>query len=135
MLRGGGVAFGPKPRDFSTKLPSKIYDLAFRTALSYRYKMGQLIVVQGRAEIKRSPEEAALYMRQMLHHHRWGQGNGRSHIITLDERSELFSALKESHMYEEALASAVKDVDVKDLLGLGRLLIEEAALDRILLQH
>ena len=41
MLRGGGVAFGPKPRDFSTKLPRKIYDLAWRTALSYRYRRGE----------------------------------------------------------------------------------------------
>lgn len=40
MLRGGGVAFGPKPRDMSTKLPRKIYDLAWRTALSYRYRRG-----------------------------------------------------------------------------------------------
>ncbi|KAJ4002378.1 ribosomal protein L4 [Lentinula boryana] len=34
MLRGGGVAFGPKPRDFSTKLPRKVIQMGMRVALS-----------------------------------------------------------------------------------------------------
>ncbi|KAJ4486054.1 ribosomal protein L4 domain-containing protein [Lentinula aciculospora] len=34
MLRGGGVAFGPKPRDFSTKLPRKVILMGMRVALS-----------------------------------------------------------------------------------------------------
>lgn len=38
MLRGGGVAFGPKPRDFSTKLPRKIIDMGMRVALSQKLK-------------------------------------------------------------------------------------------------
>ena len=33
MLRGGGVAFGPKPRDFSTKLPRKVIQMGMRVAL------------------------------------------------------------------------------------------------------
>src|SRR5436305_4289693 len=54
MLRGGGVAFGPHPRDFSTKLPRKIYDLAWRTALSYRYKKGELIILDNKIVIPRN---------------------------------------------------------------------------------
>lgn len=34
MLVGGGVAFGPKPRDFSTKLPRKVIQMGMRVALS-----------------------------------------------------------------------------------------------------
>ncbi|KAL5495389.1 YML6 [Sanghuangporus weigelae] len=34
MLRGGGVAFGPKPRDFATSLPRKIRQMGMRVALS-----------------------------------------------------------------------------------------------------
>ena len=40
MLKGGGVAFGPKPRDFATGLNRRVYDLAWRIALSYRYRTG-----------------------------------------------------------------------------------------------
>lgn len=34
MLVGGGIAFGPKPRDFSTKLPRKVIQMGMRVALS-----------------------------------------------------------------------------------------------------
>lgn len=34
MLVGGGRAFGPKPRDFSTKLPRKVILMGMRVALS-----------------------------------------------------------------------------------------------------
>ncbi|KAJ7244738.1 ribosomal protein L4 domain-containing protein [Mycena haematopus] len=35
---GGGVAFGPKPRDFSTKLPRKVVQMGMRVALSLKVK-------------------------------------------------------------------------------------------------
>ncbi|KAJ3549329.1 hypothetical protein NM688_g5187 [Phlebia brevispora] len=46
MLRGGGVAFGPKPRDFSTKLPRKVIQMGMRVALSARLKERGLGVVE-----------------------------------------------------------------------------------------
>ncbi|KAF8222986.1 ribosomal protein L4 [Tricholoma matsutake] len=45
MLVGGGVAFGPKPRDFSTKLPRKVIEMGMRVALSVKMKEHQLGVV------------------------------------------------------------------------------------------
>ncbi|KAI0932094.1 hypothetical protein AcW2_000811 [Taiwanofungus camphoratus] len=46
MLRGGGVAFGPKPRDFSTKLNRKVIQMGMRVALSARVKENALGVVE-----------------------------------------------------------------------------------------
>lgn len=46
MLRGGGVAFGPKPRDFSTKLPRKVIEMGMRVALSVKVKERRLGVVR-----------------------------------------------------------------------------------------
>ncbi|EKM61122.1 uncharacterized protein PHACADRAFT_247505 [Phanerochaete carnosa HHB-10118-sp] len=46
MLRGGGVAFGPKPRDFSTKLPRKVTQMGMRIALSARVKERAFGVVE-----------------------------------------------------------------------------------------
>lgn len=46
MLRGGGVAFGPKPRDFSTKLNRKVLQMGMRVALSAKVKENSLGVVQ-----------------------------------------------------------------------------------------
>ena len=46
MLRGGGVAFGPKPRDFSTKLPRKVIEMGMRVALSAKLREHNLGVVK-----------------------------------------------------------------------------------------
>src|SRR5215813_7447068 len=42
---GGGVVFGPKPRDFSKKVNSKTKQLALRKALSERLKAGDVLLV------------------------------------------------------------------------------------------
>jgi large subunit ribosomal protein L4 len=45
LRRGGGVAFGPMPRDYSFKINKKIRKAALRMALADKFKTGQLIVV------------------------------------------------------------------------------------------
>ena len=42
---GGGVVFGPRPRDFSKKVNDKTKQLAFRKALTERIKAGDVQVV------------------------------------------------------------------------------------------
>jgi large subunit ribosomal protein L4 len=42
---GGGVVFGPKPRDFSKKVNARTRQLALRKALSERLKAGDVVVV------------------------------------------------------------------------------------------
>src|SRR5580698_410022 len=42
---GGGVVFGPRPRDFSKKVSKKTRQLALRKALSERLKAGDIVVV------------------------------------------------------------------------------------------
>ena len=43
---GGGVAFGPKPRDYSKKINKKVKALAFRRALFDRVSDGSLVVIE-----------------------------------------------------------------------------------------
>jgi large subunit ribosomal protein L4 len=43
---GGGVVFGPKPRDFSQKIPKAIKKLALRTALTARINEGAIFTVE-----------------------------------------------------------------------------------------
>src|SRR4051794_10414660 len=43
--RGGGVAHGPHPRDYSQRTPKKMIRLALRSALSDRASEGKLVVV------------------------------------------------------------------------------------------
>lgn len=43
---GGGTVFGPRPRDYRQKLPKKVKILARKSALSYKIKDNQIMVVE-----------------------------------------------------------------------------------------
>jgi large subunit ribosomal protein L4 len=43
---GGGVVFGPKPRDYSKKINAKVRELAFSRALFDRASAGELAVIE-----------------------------------------------------------------------------------------
>ena len=130
MLRGGGVAFGPKPRDFATDLPRKMYDLAWRTALSHRYQRGELIITENGIDIDHPKTR---FVKQIFAKNDWGNPHGRSLVITESFRKNLFFALNQAG--EDGRVLEGNDVDVKDLLELGRIIIEKAALDQMLADH
>jgi large subunit ribosomal protein L4 len=46
VLRGGGRVFGPVPRDYSFKLNKKVKQLARRSALSYKMKDAEIVVIE-----------------------------------------------------------------------------------------
>src|SRR5881409_3026088 len=45
IWRGGGVVFGPKPRDYSKKVAKSVRRLAFQKALSERIKAGDVLTI------------------------------------------------------------------------------------------
>ncbi|KAF1918576.1 ribosomal protein L4 domain-containing protein [Ampelomyces quisqualis] len=130
MLRGGGVAFGPKPRDFSTELPKKVYDLAWRTALSHRFRKGHLYIVDNVMELE-SPSSRLLL--DILKYQESLQGRGRNLFITHGERPLLEDALGQLGRGKETLTW--QEVDVKNLLEQQRIVIERPALHAILCAH
>lgn len=46
LWRGGGVVFGPKPRDYTKKVSKKTKQLALRKAITERIKDGDVVVLQ-----------------------------------------------------------------------------------------
>ena len=46
LWSGGGVVFGPKPRDYSKKINGKVKDLAFSRALFDRAVAGEIAVIE-----------------------------------------------------------------------------------------
>jgi large subunit ribosomal protein L4 len=46
LWSGGGVVFGPKPRDYSKKINAKVKDLAFSRALFDRAVAGEIAVIE-----------------------------------------------------------------------------------------
>ena len=51
IFKGGGKAFGPKPRDFAIDLPKKVRALALKHALSSKAKSEALVVID-KCELK-----------------------------------------------------------------------------------
>ena len=45
IWRGGGTTFGPKPKDYSYKLPKKVRKLGLRMALSTRFSESNMVVL------------------------------------------------------------------------------------------
>jgi large subunit ribosomal protein L4 len=45
IWRGGGVVFGPKPRDYSKKVSKRVRRLAFQKALSERISAGDVLTI------------------------------------------------------------------------------------------
>jgi len=46
IFRGGGRAFGPRPRDYSFKLNKKLKQLAKKSALTYKAKENKIIILE-----------------------------------------------------------------------------------------
>lgn len=114
MLRGGGAAHGPKPRDFSSDLPRKMYAMAWRTALSYRYRRSELVLVAGPLELMAADHSLAL---AILATHRWGNDGHRSLFVAAQHRPNLAEAMEP--LGAEGRLLTVDEVDVKDLVPLS----------------
>jgi large subunit ribosomal protein L4 len=46
IFRGGGRVFGPRPRTYGAKLNRKVKELARKSALSYKVKNNQVMILQ-----------------------------------------------------------------------------------------
>lgn len=130
MLVGGGRAFDKKPRDFSTDLPRKMYDIAWRTALSYRYRKGQLIVVD-----HLDFEPSSLWITGVLERLGWNKENGKSLFVTRERSSSKNPVdTQKEHLRNsgQGALETMDAVDIRDILKLSRVVIEKRALDWIL---
>lgn len=59
LMPGGGITFGPEPRDYSYVLPKRVRRLGLRTALSRLQKEGRLFVVDGMTSNEGKTKELA----------------------------------------------------------------------------
>ena len=77
LWRGGGVIFGPKPRDFNIKMNRKERRLALRTALQSRAK--DLVIVENFSAqfIQPKTKELVSALR------RWGEEQGKQIVLIL----------------------------------------------------
>ncbi len=61
---GGGVAFGPLPRDYSYTLPKKVRKLGLKMALSARAKEGKLTLVDSFSSVSGKTKDFVAWAKQ-----------------------------------------------------------------------
>jgi len=119
--RGGGVAFGPKPRDYAVKVNRKARRRALRAALSVHAARGSVAVLDGSTFSEPATKQAAQALQK------WGAR--RPILLVLD--AEEIGALKSFRNIPGVTVLQASQVAVADVLGHQSLVVSEAALEQV----
>ena len=117
LIRGGGVIFGPSPRDYSFSLPKKVRKAAVKSALSYLYENNKVIVVDSLTSEAGKTKTLSAQLTKM--------GLKKSLLVGTDLNDGFERA---SRNLPKFLYLPVEGVNVYDLLKYDSLVIEKEAL-------
>ncbi len=123
LTRGGGVIFGPKPRDYDTKMNRKERRLALRTALVGRG--ADLIVVEDFAVNLAQPKTKELC--QALT--RWGVETG-SKVLLITERKDENIILSARNIQNLQLIAA-DQLNIFDIVNATKIVATRSAIAKI----
>lgn len=125
LWRGGGVIFGPKPRDYDIKINRKERQLALTTALQSRANNNELIVVEDFASQFSRPKTKELVSAIA----RWGIDPDAKVLIMLAERDETVY-LSARNLPNVKLIWA-NNINIVDLLTADRIVTTASTLAKI----
>ena len=120
--RGGGIVFGPQPRDYSKKMNKKERRLALLSALSYKLSDNELVVVDSlTVENGKTKEMVAILDKLNLTNYKT--------LIVVNEVDE--KVCLASRNLGNTKIVLVEEVNTYDVVNADRLLIEEEALNKL----
>lgn len=120
-MRGGGIVFGPQPRDHAIDLPKKVRKLALRCALSAKRASGELVVLE-QAEL---PEAKTKLLAAQLEKLGW-----RKPLVIDAEKPQQNFARAARNLVGVDLLPAI-GANVYDILRHETLVLTRAAVDRL----
>ena len=121
IWRHGGIVFGPKPRDYSYRMPRKMYRSALRSALSSRASSGDMVILAGIS----IPEQKTRHLAKVLA----GFGLSRGALIVVgDDFPQLERAARNLSGVKLA---RVEHLNVYDILRYEKVAILESEVERI----
>ena len=119
---GGGVVFGPKPRDYSYSMPKKAKRAAVRSALTARFKDGDIIFLD-RIELENHKTKTAVAFLKSL------GVDGQKVLILVDNIDFNLDRSTRNIPYVKVLKAEA--VNVYDVLNADKILITKPALEII----
>ena len=118
---GGGIAFGPKPRDYSKKQNRKERRLALKSALSSKLRDNELVVVEN-LNLENSKTKTFNEMLKNV------KVNGKALVVFADDNENLFLASRNNN---KVAVVAFNEINVLDLVAASYLLIDESSVKKI----
>lgn len=119
LVKGGGRAFGPKPHDYFLKVNKKVKDLAKKSALTYKAKDGNLIIVEDFSIAAPKTKDFIAIVKSL-------NLAGTKSIFVLDgaDKNTLLSARN----VEAVSLAEVKNLNIFDIMNCKKLVLSEGAL-------
>jgi len=121
LWRGGGVTFGPKPRDYTKKVSKKTKQLALRKALGERIKAGDVIVVSD-FKLDSPKTKGFLAALDKL------EANGKTLVVSAESDQNLFLASRNVQSVELTTSN---DVNTYQVLKYDKLVFTKGALEKV----
>ena len=121
IWRGGGVVFGPKPRDYSKKVSKSVRRLAFRKALSERIKAGDVLTIDKFVVPELKTKSFVGLLKK--------QTDSRKVLLVSDEFDQ--TTLKSGRNVKPVTLATASDVNIEQLLAFEKILVTQKALERL----
>ncbi len=122
IFRGGGRTFGPKPRDYDSKLNKKVKRLARKSALSYKAKDNNIIVLEDFSFNTPKTKEYLNILNNL------DQLNSKTLMVLSDANKNIFLS---SRNLKKAKVVRASDLCTYEIMNANKLLILEGSVKEI----
>ena len=121
IWRGGGVVFGPKPRDYTKKISKTVRRLAFQKALSERINAGDVLTVDT-FSVKEPKTKAFVNLVK-------GHTDAKKVLLISDTFDENF--YRSARNVKPVLLVTASDVNTEQLLAFDKIIVSDKALAQL----
>ena len=118
---GGGIVFGPKPRNYDKKQNRKERRLALKSALSSKFQDKELIVVENLNMETNKTKDFNKMLKDL-------KIDGKALVVYADDNENLFLASRNN---QNVAVVATEEINVLDLVATNYLLIDESSVKKI----
>jgi large subunit ribosomal protein L4 len=116
---GGGVAHGPRPRDYTVRMPRKMRQAALRSALTVKAQEGDLVVIDQLALEQPKTRAMADVLDRLV--------GDTSTLVVLEDKNE--NVERSTNNIPGVKTLRVNYLNIRDLLDYDKILMPLAALD------
>ncbi|MEN8227347.1 MAG: 50S ribosomal protein L4 [Bacteroidota bacterium] len=120
LFRGGGRVFGPRPRNYGGKLNRKVKDLARKSALAYKVKNKQLMIVEDFSlEAPKTSEFANIQKNLKI--------DDKKSLFVINERNN--NLYLSSRNLQNSKVVTLSELNTYEIMSASALLFVESSLD------